>query len=146
MAHFLQALLDKQRAEIDAAVDNKIARVIAELGGAHVLDSSNTSIHVTKRGRASLSEDPFFAAVRDLGKTPERKPGQKRTPIEIERLTERLCDLIQRHGNERIEQIADRMNMNTRDLNLPLKRLIAAKRIVAKGQKRATRYTARAVK
>ncbi|HEX3777278.1 MAG TPA: DNA-binding protein [Polyangiaceae bacterium] len=72
-----------------------------------------------------------------------REKGQKRDPGEIERLTSRLLDYVKGNPGQRIEQIAAGMDTVTKELNLPVKKLIAQKSLKTKGQKRATQYFAR---
>jgi hypothetical protein len=72
-----------------------------------------------------------------------REKGQKRDPNEIERLTGRLLDYVKGNAGQRIEQIAAGMGTVTKELNLPVKKLIAQKSLKTKGQKRATQYFAR---
>ena len=66
--------------------------------------------------------------------------GAKRPPDEIVQLTGQLLDYIKSHKGERIEQIAKGMGVSTRELNLPVKKLVAGKSIKTRGQKRATQY------
>jgi hypothetical protein len=66
--------------------------------------------------------------------------GAKRPPGEISKLTARLQEYVKAHKGERIEQIAKGMGVSTRELNLPVKKLIATKAIRTKGHKRATQY------
>ncbi|HYP74702.1 MAG TPA: DNA-binding protein [Polyangiaceae bacterium] len=87
-------------------------------------------------GRAAASAAP----VRGGGR---REKGQKRDPGEIERLTGRLLDYVKGNAGQRIEQIAAGMGTVTKELNLPVKKLIAQKALKTKGQKRATQYFAR---
>lgn len=72
-----------------------------------------------------------------------REKGQKRDPGEIERLTGRLLDYVKGNPGQRIEQIAAGMGTVTKELNLPVKKLIAQKALKTKGQKRATQYFTR---
>jgi hypothetical protein len=71
-----------------------------------------------------------------------RRKGEKRTNAELDRLTEALFREITREGGRRIEQIGLRMGVPTKDLALPVKKLLDNKRIKTKGQRRATSYTA----
>ena len=87
-------------------------------------------------GRAAATSAP----VRGGGR---REKGQKRDPNEIERLTGRLLDYVKGNAGQRIEQIAAGMGTVTKELNLPVKKLIAQKSLKTKGQKRATQYFAR---
>jgi hypothetical protein len=66
--------------------------------------------------------------------------GAKRPPDEIVKLTSRLLEYVKGHKGERIEQIAKGMGVSTRELNLPVKKLISNKSIRTRGQKRATQY------
>jgi hypothetical protein len=68
-----------------------------------------------------------------------RRKGQKRDPRELEMLTGRLGDYIRRHPGKRIEQIAEALGARTKELALPAKKLMEAKKISTKGQKRAMR-------
>ncbi len=86
-------------------------------------------------GRASAAPAKLSAG--------RREKGQKRDPGEIERLTGRLLDYVKGNGGQRIEQIAAGMGTVTKELNLPVKKLIAQKSLKTKGQKRATQYFAR---
>ena len=86
--------------------------------------------------RAAASPAPVRGSSR-------REKGQKRDPGEIERLTGRLLDYVKNNGGQRIEQIAAGMGTVTKELNLPVKKLIAQKSLKTKGQKRATQYFAR---
>jgi len=87
-------------------------------------------------GRAAASSAPVRGSSR-------REKGQKRDPGEIERLTGRLLDYVKGNPGQRIEQIAAGMNTVTKELNLPVKKLISQKSLKTKGQKRATQYFAR---
>jgi hypothetical protein len=86
-------------------------------------------------GRASASTAPVRGG--------RREKGQKRDPGEIERLTGRLLDYVKGNAGQRIEQIAAGMGTVTKELNLPVKKLISQKALKTKGQKRATQYFAR---
>lgn len=69
-----------------------------------------------------------------------RQPGEKRAPEELKRITEQLGAYIKTHPGQGIEQISKAMDTPTKDLTLPIKKLLLAKKIGSKGEKRATRY------
>jgi hypothetical protein len=75
-------------------------------------------------------------------KAAKKKPGEKRTPEELSKVVENLHDYIVKHPGSRMEAIAKGMGKTTAELNLPIKKLIAAKRLKVVGEKRATEYTA----
>lgn len=71
---------------------------------------------------------------------PKRKAGQKRSPDEIVKTTGELLTYITKNSGQRIEEIAKGVGHSTKELTLPVKKLLNDKKIVAKGEKRATRY------
>jgi DNA-binding NtrC family response regulator len=72
----------------------------------------------------------------------KRKAGQKRSPDEIAKTTEKLLQYIVKNSGQRIEEIAKGVGNSTKELTLPVKKLLSEKKISAKGEKRATRYFA----
>jgi hypothetical protein len=71
------------------------------------------------------------------------KKGGKRTPEELEALTARLLRHIQGNPGQRMEQLAVALNLPSKELTLPIKKLLQENRLRTKGQKRATAYYAR---
>ncbi len=71
---------------------------------------------------------------------PKRARGEKRPPTELAKLVERLSDYVKAHPGQRMETISKALGAATRDLNLPVKKLLAAKTIRTVGEKRATEY------
>ncbi len=71
---------------------------------------------------------------------PKRKAGEKRTPQQLAQITEQTYNYIKSNGNQGVEQIAKALGTSTKELTLPIRKLLADKKIGSKGQKRATRY------
>jgi hypothetical protein len=71
---------------------------------------------------------------------PNPSNGGKRTSEELEALKAQLLSYLERHAGERIEQIAVGMGASTKELSLPVKKLLAAGQLRTEGQKRATQY------
>ena len=69
-----------------------------------------------------------------------RAKGAKRPPGEIEKLASELASYIKSNPGQRIEQIAKGIGTSTKELTLPVKKLLAKKSIKTRGQKRATQY------
>lgn len=115
----LNEILARYAAEIETLVrDDVTAKVLVSLSGQAL-------------GRASEHQRG--------ARGPARK-GEKRSAEVLEFLTEKLRAYIGKHPGERIEQIAIGMDVTTRELNLSVKKLLSAKRISTKGQKRSTSY------
>lgn len=106
--------------------------------------------------RAQLLEEISIALGESIsGSTPEPKrpmrktngvsvkhsaTGVKRSPEYLENLTRKLGDNIRKTPGQRIEMIAKDMGVSTKELTLPVKKLMASKMVRSKGQKRATAY------
>ena len=61
-------------------------------------------------------------------------------PEELVLLTEQLYACIKGNSGRGIEIIAKSLNTTTKELTLPVRKLVVDKKIIARGQKRATRY------
>jgi hypothetical protein len=83
--------------------------------------------------KAPASRKPAVAAA-------PRPSGAKRPPAELAKLTEKLGEYIKGHPGVRMEAIGKALATATRELNLPIKKLLAAKKIRFEGHKRATEY------
>ena len=64
----------------------------------------------------------------------------KRDPKELDALVGKLHTAIRSKPGQRIEEIARAMGTTTKELALPAKKLIAAKKIKTTGNRRATKY------
>lgn len=73
-------------------------------------------------------------------------PGGKRDPAALEALQERVRVFIVEHPGLRIEQINKELGTKTKELALPIRKLLADKAIKATGQKRSTTYSGGATK
>ena len=69
-----------------------------------------------------------------------RAKGAKRPADEIERTKARLYEFIKNKPGQRVEQINKALGTTTKDLTLPLKKLISDKAVRTEGEKRATAY------
>jgi hypothetical protein len=92
------------------------------------------------RGRGRRAAAVAVRAGRRGARAAAREKGAKRPPQEIEKLTGKLADYVKSNPGQRIEQIAKGMGTSTKELNLPVKKLIATKALKTRGQKRATQY------
>src|SRR5687768_8154564 len=92
------------------------------------------------RGRGRRAAAVVVRGGRRGARAASREKGAKRPPQEIEKLTAKLGDYVKSNPGQRIEQIAKGMGTSTKELNLPVKKLIATKALKTRGQKRATQY------
>ena len=68
--------------------------------------------------------------------------GGKRSPEQIEKLAAQLYSYIEKNPDQRAEQIAEASKLSTGELVVPIRRLLAEKKIKAKGKARGTTYIA----
>jgi hypothetical protein len=66
--------------------------------------------------------------------------GAKRPPGELAKVVERLAAHIKANPGQRMEHIGTALGTSTAELNLPMRKLLAAKRVKTTGHKRATEY------
>jgi hypothetical protein len=134
------SLNDRIRARVEQFAE-ELSVLIRESAMETVRDALGGVSGVARRGAAGRSRPAALPpATRNLGRGRSLSKGAKRAPEEIERLTGKLADYIKGNPGQRIEQIADGMGTDTRELNLPAKKLLASKQIKTRGQKRATTY------
>ena len=69
-----------------------------------------------------------------------RKKGGKRDPKAIAALVGRVAEYVKQHPGKGVEAIAAGLKLPTRELTLPITKLLGSKTITKKGQKRATKY------
>lgn len=74
-----------------------------------------------------------------LGLSSRRKSG-KRTPEEIQQAADELLEYIKENPGQRMEAIAKSLGSTTKDLTLPIKKLLQQGMVRVEGQKRATSY------
>lgn len=71
-----------------------------------------------------------------------RGKGAKRTGIELDKLADQFHAFVAKHPGLRIEQINKELGTTTKDLALPIRKLIADGELKTKGEKRSTTYFA----
>ena|SRR3982751_516072 len=68
--------------------------------------------------------------------------GAKRSSADLEELSKRFAAFVKSNPGLRIEQINKELGTTTRDLALPIRKLITERIVGTKGQKRSTTYFA----
>jgi hypothetical protein len=122
------------RAAVDAFVEQLsglIRQAALESVQALLSDGAGPSRRASKVARGSV------AAVKG------RRKGAKRTPAELEALVKKFHAHVVKNPGQRIEQIGQVLAIPTKELALPVKRLMSEKKLSSKGQKRATTYFAK---
>jgi len=121
----IQAIIENFVTELSAALAEASHSAIASaLGG-----GQPAAVGRARAGKVAKATKPA-----------KRAKGGKRTAEELDQLTSALLAHVKRHPGLRIEQIGQALELTTKDLALPAKKLIAEKKISTKGQRRATTY------
>ena len=95
----------------------------------HSTDGRTTSLATVPSGGARVGR-------------PRGGKGAKRSPADLEELSKRFAAFVKSNPGLRIEQINKELGTTTRDLALPIRKLIAEGIVGTKGQKRSTTYFA----
>ena len=122
--------------EMNQIVDGFVAQ-IAELARRAALNTIEATFTSHGAGRAPTLAPPRAAP--PVGR-PRGGRGAKRRPEDLEALCNQFASFVKSHPGLRIEQINKELGTTTKDLALPIRKLIAESRITAKGQKRSTAY------
>lgn len=95
-------------------------------------------------GRVAGAKRAALLGDAEVTKTPKgsggKKKGSKRSTMQLEHLTEKLLAHITANPGQRIEKLNAELGMRTKELALPVKKLLAEKKISTKGKRRATAY------
>jgi hypothetical protein len=127
------------QSEMNRTVQSFVTQ-ISELARRAALDTLESAF--TGRGGRGGTR----AAVATLGSAQIGRPrggrGTKRTTEDLEALSAKFMSFVKAHPGLRIEQINKELGTTTKDLALPIRKLVAEKNISTKGNKRSTTYFA----
>ena len=90
-------------------------------------------------GRGAPATEALAVNLGRVGR-PRGGRGAKRSSADLEELSTRFASFVASNPGLRIEQINKQLGTTTKDLALPIRKLISEGRIKAKGQKRSTTY------
>jgi len=128
--------------EMNRAVQGFVAQ-ITELARRAAIDTLESAFGGrAPRGGAPVAVAALAAASFGRVGRPRGGRGAKRTAADLEALSERFASFVKANPGLRIEQINKQLGTTTKDLALPIRKLISEGVISAKGQKRSTTYFA----
>ena len=119
--------------QITKLVNDFVAQV-ANLARRAAMDTLEHALAGAGTGRAPAGRGRGRAAVSLAGPSSRRPKGAKRPPGEIARTKTRVYEYIRTHPGQRIEQINKALGTTTKDLTLPIKKLIADKAVKHPGR------------
>jgi hypothetical protein len=116
---------------------------ITELARQQALETLSSALVAGGRGRPGRPKNGHVgqpARVTGRRGGGRDRGGNRRSPEEIDRASQALLSEIQSNPGLRVEQIGRALGAATKDLTLPLKKLLSQKMVRSEGQRRATRY------
>jgi hypothetical protein len=134
------------QSEMNRTVQGFVAQ-ISELARRAAIDTLESAFAGRATTRSSTAASVAIAAVpASNGERAERtrggrpRVGAKRTSADLVALSDRFASFVKANPGLRIEQINKELGTTTKDLALPIRKLIAEGVVIAKGQKRSTTY------
>ena len=126
--------------EMNQTVQGFVAQ-ITELARRAAMDTLESAFG-GRAGRAGGGRGAAAAAVSGVAQLgrPRGGRGAKRTPEDLEAMSTKFASFVKTHPGLRIEQINKELGTTTKDLALPIRKLITEGMISAKGKKRSTAY------
>jgi hypothetical protein len=126
--------------EMNRAVQGFVAQ-ITELARRAAIDTLESAFGGrAPRGASGAALAVAMASAEPRVGRPRGGRGAKRSAEDLEALSEKLGSFVKANPGLRIEQINKQLGTTTKDLALPIRKLIAASVISTKGQKRSTTY------
>ena len=122
--------------EMNRVVQGFVAQ-ISELARRAAIDTLESAFG--GRGRGAASAALAAAGFGRVGR-PRGGRGAKRTAADLDALSDKFASFVKANPGLRIEQINKQLGTTTKDLALPIRKLISDGVVSAKGQKRSTTY------
>jgi hypothetical protein len=120
--------------EMNRVVQGFVAQ-ITELAKRAAIDTLESALGGGARGVSAAFSVPG-------GRGRGRGRGAKRTSADLDKLAENFYAFVVKHPGMRIEQINKQLGTTTKDLALPIRKLISDGELKTKGAKRSTTYFA----
>jgi hypothetical protein len=115
---------------------------ITELARRAAVDTLESAFGGRSGRGASASASVALAANFGRVGRPRGGRGAKRSSADLEALSERFASFVKANPGLRIEQINKQLGTTTKDLALPIRKMIADGSLKTKGEKRSTQYFA----
>jgi len=126
--------------EMNRTVESFVAQ-ISELARKAAIDTLESAFgsRPTGRGAGRVSAAVVATEAPKAGR-PRGGKGAKRTQADIDALSEQFASFVKASPGLRIEQINKELGTTTKDLALPIRKLVAEGVVTTKGNKRSTTY------
>ncbi len=126
--------------EVETRIQERVEAFVNELSGLvrqAALEAVSSALGGEESGARRGRRSAASVAPRGRG---GRAKGEKRSPDELERLVGSVRSYVSKSPGQGVEQMARDLGVPSKELVLPIKKLLAAGEIKTRGQKRATKY------
>jgi hypothetical protein len=120
--------------DIERQIRQRIESFVAELSGLIRRTALDSVRQALSGGRLTSGRDAAISR--------SRPKGAKRSAAEIQSTARAVINWVRRNPGRGVEHIARGLGSSTKDLVLPIKKLLSEKKLSSQGQKRATKYFA----
>jgi len=125
------------QSDIQNLVDSFVAQV-TELARRAAMDTLESALGRGGRGSSGGGGGLRLGSIG--GSTRGRGRGAKRTGAELDKLSDDFLAFVHKNPGLRIEQINKQLGTTTKDLALPIRKMIGDGTLKVKGKKRSTAY------
>lgn len=125
--------------EVNHVVQGFVAQ-ITELARRSAIGTLESAFGGGRAGRANSASVSPTLVERPAPGRPRGGRGGKRTAEDLEALSSKLVAFVKSNPGLRIEEINKELGTTTKDLALPIRKLVADSVLTAKGQRRSTKY------
>ncbi|MBX7193050.1 MAG: DNA-binding protein [Sandaracinaceae bacterium] len=122
-------------------IEARVAAFVADLDGLvrrAALEAVQSALGGAKP--APAAKPAAAKAAKPAAKPVAKKKGAKRDPAALAKLVDTVKGHIGQHPGEGVEVIAKHLGVSSKELALPISKLLESKAITKKGEKRATKY------
>ncbi|MFN0006697.1 MAG: hypothetical protein ACKVXR_02225 [Planctomycetota bacterium] len=124
---------------LDQEIQSRIQSFLTELS-ALVKKSALESVQTALAGGASTNGRRGPGRPRKIGSSARAGKRAKRSSEQVDAMAARVLAQVRSKQGQRLEQISKAMKLPSKELKLPVAKLLAAKKLKTKGQKRGTQY------
>lgn len=129
--------------DIDQEIQNRIQAFVDELSTLvrqAALASVAEALGAERAAAPAPRGRPAARAAAPARARGRRPKGQKRSPAELKRLVESVQSYVQKSPGRGVEQMSRDLGVPSKELTLPIRKLVKQRLVKTRGQKRATKY------
>ncbi|MEB2312724.1 MAG: hypothetical protein OZ921_00910 [Sorangiineae bacterium] len=123
---------------VDQQIRERIESFVRELNAL----VRRAAIDAVARALDGKPEEPARPAAARAPRAPRaaKSAGGKRTPAQIDATAKRILKHVAEHPGQSVESMSKQLGVITRELALPIKKLVKSGELRTEGQRRATKY------